>query len=211
MCFEGACGYKGEEYNIIILLRLHSSKLPKSSHFENIFYNVMSIVFGRNISGFFSNNILKQNSISKYTEREYSPSIDKIISNRIWFKNFKICYKFCKSLSNVPFLFSKKKTKNKKPRFSLLKVWFLQHLHWSCLRNLVSHCDPHPRDCGSTSQRCCLEICMLIKAPGLFWHRWSEDHPLRNIILYVPTHKTQLIASQSNHSQSQPLRTITSN
>lgn len=67
----------------------------KAAILKTFFYNVMSIVFGRNIS-FFSNNILKKNSISKYTEREYGPSIDKIISNRIWFKNLKICYKFCK-------------------------------------------------------------------------------------------------------------------
>lgn len=43
---------------------------------------VMSVAFGRNIS-LFSNNILKNNSIGKYTEGEYGPSIDKIISNRI--------------------------------------------------------------------------------------------------------------------------------
>lgn len=37
----------------------------------------MSIVFRINIS--FSNKILKENSISKYAEREYGPSMDKII------------------------------------------------------------------------------------------------------------------------------------
>lgn len=98
-CVKNLChltelvGLRREEYSIIILPRLHSSKLPQSSHFENVIFgnsNVYSIW-----KNFFPIIFCKRTQLVNIQNKNMALVVIKLFDTGCSFKTFKICYKFC--------------------------------------------------------------------------------------------------------------------